>query len=755
MSFDYSYVLPPTGPSENAQVREMFEDVKAYVNTLISGGGSGAPNNAPFVTIGNDATLTAERALTAGTGISLTDGGAGSTVTLANTGVLSAIGTANQVIVSGATGNVTFTLPQSIATSSAVEFGRLLLADGSLAAPSLYWDFAGVPIGFDAAGSGLRMSVNGTTISSSSSLSSIFSVGVSVPSLTLANSGGIVFTSAPFASYNLVFPVANGAANEMLINDGSGNLSWRKSATPALDNLASTAVNVNLLPGTPDIYQLGNSTYRWGNILTSGSISLYTDAPFTWATALRSAAGMSGNLLFILPVNSGSPNQVLTTDGSGNLSWSAGTGSGAATIQLDNLASVAINTTLVSDTNNTDDLGSSAIAWKDLFLTGGIKSGGSTLATNAEIGYLSGVTSSIQTQLNAGTTGKANVALDNLAATAVNDHIIPVTTNTKDLGSTSKYWNNIYSSNIYTSDVNITGPISFKETGGGTDVVQIIAPAAVTASHTLKLPGTQGGANTYLTNDGSGNLTWSNAAGTGTVNTGTANRLAYYATSTNAVSSLTAITASRALASDSNGLPVAATTTATELGYVNGVTSAIQTQIDLKAPIASPTFTGTVVAPTIDVTTISHTGGTAIKGTNTNNNAAAGDIGEYFSSAVATGSAVSATGSSQFFDITSITLSAGDWDISAVFVLQLSGATASAATGGIGTASGNNGAGLVQGDNRQNFAIPAAGEGDIGECIPAYRVSISGSTTYYLKFLAIYSAGTPKAFGRISARRVR
>lgn len=49
-----------------------------------------------------------------------------------------------------------------------------------------------------------------------------------------------------------------------------------------------------------------------------------------------------------------------------------------------------------------------------------------------------------------------------------------------------------------------------------------------------------------------------------------------------AVVEATAITASRALASDSNGIPVAATTTATELGYVNGVTSAIQTQINAK-----------------------------------------------------------------------------------------------------------------------------------------------------------------------------
>jgi hypothetical protein len=41
-----------------------------------------------------------------------------------------------------------------------------------------------------------------------------------------------------------------------------------------------------------------------------------------------------------------------------------------------------------------------------------------------------------------------------------------------------------------------------------------------------------------------------------------------------------------------------ANVTDTEIGYLDGVTSAIQTQIDTKAPIASPTFTGTVTIPT-------------------------------------------------------------------------------------------------------------------------------------------------------------
>jgi hypothetical protein len=43
------------------------------------------------------------------------------------------------------------------------------------------------------------------------------------------------------------------------------------------------------------------------------------------------------------------------------------------------------------------------------------------------------------------------------------------------------------------------------------------------------------------------------------------------------------------------------TATTAELNYVDGVTSAIQTQLNAKAPIASPTFTGTVTIPGVTV----------------------------------------------------------------------------------------------------------------------------------------------------------
>jgi hypothetical protein len=57
-------------------------------------------------------------------------------------------------------------------------------------------------------------------------------------------------------------------------------------------------------------------------------------------------------------------------------------------------------------------------------------------------------------------------------------------------------------------------------------------------------------------------------------------------------------TASRDIVSDVDGYLVASTTSSTEIGYVGGVTSSIQTQLNDKAPLLSPTLTGTPVAPT-------------------------------------------------------------------------------------------------------------------------------------------------------------
>jgi len=58
------------------------------------------------------------------------------------------------------------------------------------------------------------------------------------------------------------------------------------------------------------------------------------------------------------------------------------------------------------------------------------------------------------------------------------------------------------------------------------------------------------------------------------------------------------LTASRAMVVSSDGRPAASSVTATELGYLSGVTSAIQTQLGAKAALAGPALTGTPTAPT-------------------------------------------------------------------------------------------------------------------------------------------------------------
>lgn len=66
-------------------------------------------------------------------------------------------------------------------------------------------------------------------------------------------------------------------------------------------------------------------------------------------------------------------------------------------------------------------------------------------------------------------------------------------------------------------------------------------------------------------------------------------------------------TASRLMASDASknvaSLSTSTYPSLTEISYVKGVTSALQTQIDLKAPLSSPAFTDTPTAPTATINT--------------------------------------------------------------------------------------------------------------------------------------------------------
>lgn len=81
------------------------------------------------------------------------------------------------------------------------------------------------------------------------------------------------------------------------------------------------------------------------------------------------------------------------------------------------------------------------------------------------------------------------------------------------------------------------------------------------------------------------------------------------------VMSQTTVTANSAIASDSNGLPIASSTTAIELGYVHGVTSAIQNQLNAlsaSTPVdVKQTFilaSGDITNQYIDLSNVANTG---------------------------------------------------------------------------------------------------------------------------------------------------
>ena len=151
------------------------------------------------------------------------------------------------------------------------------------------------------------------------------------------------------------------------------------------------------------------------------------------------------------------------------------------------------------------------------------------------------------------------------------------------------------------------------------------------------------------------------------------------------------------------------------------------------------------------LTAINRTGGTAIKGTNTNDTAAAGYVGESIESYAA----VNPPASNTYGDIASITLTPGDWDISAIIVSILNtGVSITSVVGGFCTASGNSSAGMTFGDTG-GYSVPPTSQYAPTITIPPKSVKINATTTYYLKMWMTYSSGTPQFQGRISARRVR
>lgn len=279
---------------------------------------------------------------------------------------------------------------------------------------------------------------------------------------------------------------------------------------------------------------------------TGTGVVVLNDTPTLVTPALGAATGTSLNLSGL------TASRALTTDGSKNLASSTVTGtelgylSGVTTPTGSGALVLANTPTLITPVLGV--AGGTSLTLSGLTASRALTTDGSKVLTSSgtsstELGYVTGVTSAIQTQLDSkfasagtlgadhGGTGVAN----NVAATLTrsgNHALTLTTTNTTGvtlpetgtlatLAGSEALTNKSMTSPALTTpnvttgsylDMLVQSAVRFNDDSGG-DYVAIKAPTGVT-THTLIWPATQGAASTTLTNDGSGNLSWAAAAST-------------------------------------------------------------------------------------------------------------------------------------------------------------------------------------------------------------------------------------------------
>jgi hypothetical protein len=193
----------------------------------------------------------------------------------------------------------------------------------------------------------------------------------------------------------------------------------------------------------------------------------------------------------------------------------------------------------------TDNAGAGSYAGGNNFVvvTNGAGALSDSTISTTQLGYLSTTTSDIQTQLNA---KQATIT----TATAITS------------GSIQTNLQNAVAVNPYNTAAGNTGEVRFYELlANGTNYTGFKSPDLLAGDVIYTLPAADGSVGQILRTDGAGVLSW---------------------VADNAGGGAFSGTASKAVVTDGGGALTTIATTSTELGYVAGVTSAIQTQLNAK-----------------------------------------------------------------------------------------------------------------------------------------------------------------------------
>ena len=188
---------------------------------------------------------------------------------------------------------------------------------------------------------------------------------------------------------------------------------------------------------------------------------------------------------------------------------------------------------------------------------------------------------------------------------------------------------------------------------------------------------------------------------------------------------------------------------------VSLISAALETWTTTARGAKLDVYTNPVGSSTGEVVATFASSGVSIQGTNTNDSATAGDVGEYKETIVADATALGLA-TNVIGDCTSVSLTAGDWDLSFRINFNDNSTTFTTYTDAwLSSTSGNSATGRSIPANYDSFDPVPAGQTTLVLNVDNYRVSLSATTTYYLKCRSTFTGTAPTYGAIIRARRVR
>jgi len=271
------------------------------------------------------------------------------------------------------------------------------------------------------------------------------------------NNGTHAFTlKAPAslaASYSVTFPNAQGAANSLIQNDGSGNLSWTNSPAFESSHLTNLVVSGIGTIATGIISATTDSTNKdTGALVVEGGVGIEKSVHVGAALSVTDRLFVGGQSEFI--------GVATFRGGTVRLGDSAGD---------DIYVGGEFKSNLIPDDDDSFDLGAGTQEWRNLYIDGeaqidslvadtanidgGTIDGTTIGASSAAAGTFSALTATGVTNLN-GDVNLGNAATDSITPQGRFDgSLIPLTDNSIDLGATGVEFKDLYLDGIAYIDV--------------------------------------------------------------------------------------------------------------------------------------------------------------------------------------------------------------------------------------------------------------------------------------------------------------